>query len=241
VGGEVEEIGTPELRSALSWWLEAGVDVATDETPRNWLKPSPAANPATNITMKERPSAPAEKIAPPDGFEAFSEWLRDNAELPYASKGARKILPVGPAQPEVMLLTGMPPLDRQADEGPIGGEAWILAQRMMAAIGIEPAATYRASLSCFHTMSGFAPGAQLDACVDLARRQVALVKPKRLLLLGEEPCRALLGKPLAAARGHVQKIEGVRTVATFDPSFLILHPLQKEAAWSDLLLLTEDE
>jgi DNA polymerase len=70
---------------------------------------------------------------------------------------------------------------------------------------------------------------------------VALAKPKRLLLLGDTPARALLGKPLAAARGHVHKIEGVRTVATFHPRQLLQRSSDKALAWRDLLLLMEDE
>ena len=38
MGGEVESIGIAEARSALAWWLEAGVDVALQEAPRDWLK-----------------------------------------------------------------------------------------------------------------------------------------------------------------------------------------------------------
>ena len=53
--------------------------------------------------------------------------------------------------------------------------------------------------------------------------------------------KALLGKPLAQARGHVEKIEGVRTVATFHPRWLLQRPSDKARAWADLLLLTEDE
>ena len=52
--------------------------------------------------------------------------------------------------------------------------------------------------------------ADREACAEIARRHIELAKPKRLLLLGDGPAQALLGKPLAAARGHVHKIEGVR-------------------------------
>ncbi len=241
MGGEFEKVGTAELRSALSWWLEAGVDVATEEEPRDWLNPAAPAAPSAALPAGTTPPPAVTSTPPAETFEAFRDWLRDANDLPFAAGGAPRIMPVGSPEAEVMLLTGMPSLDRLANEGPIDGEAWVLVQRMIAAIGIDPAATYRASLSCFHSLSGLAPSPELDACIEMARRHIALVKPRRLLLLGDEPSRALLGKPLAAARGHVQKIEGVRTVATFHPSFLIMHPLQKEAAWSDLLLLTEDQ
>jgi DNA polymerase len=83
--------------------------------------------------------------------------------------------------------------------------------------------------------------ADRDACAEIARRHIALAKPKRLLLLGDGPSQALLGKPLPLARGHVHKVEGVRTVVTFHPRHLVKRPLDKSQAWKDLLLLTEDE
>jgi uracil-DNA glycosylase len=36
-------------------------------------------------------------------------------------------------------------------------------------------------------------------------------------------------------------VEGVRTVVTFHPRFLLKHSSQKAQAWSDLLLLMEDQ
>ena len=79
------------------------------------------------------------------------------------------------------------------------------------------------------------------ACAYIARRHIALVRPNRLLLLGDGPCRALLGQPLLAVRGHVHRIEGVRTVATFHPRWLLQRQADKAKAWADLLLLMEEE
>ena len=80
-----------------------------------------------------------------------------------------------------------------------------------------------------------------EACAEIARQHIRLAKPQRLLLFGDGPCLALLGKRLIEARGHVQKIEGVRAVATFHPRHLINRPLDKHLAWRDLLLLMEDD
>ena len=83
--------------------------------------------------------------------------------------------------------------------------------------------------------------AERDALAEIARTHIRLAAPERLLLFGEGPCQALLGKPLAQARGHLHKIEGVRAVATFHPRHLVNRPLDKSLAWQDLLLLMEDE
>jgi len=233
VGGEADPIGVAEARGALGWWLEAGVDVAIQEDPRDWLK------------QRSAPSAPAPvaNIAEPS-HETLSQlqgWLASSTQLPLASATARRILPHGPEKADVMLLSDAPALEDFAAGQPIGGDSWILAGRMLTAIGISIDAAYSASLSCFH-----APGARMgdkerEACAEIARRHIRLVEPKRLVLFGDGPCLALLGKRLVEARGHVHKVEGVRAVATFHPRHLIKRPLDKSLAWRDLLLLMEDE
>ena len=83
--------------------------------------------------------------------------------------------------------------------------------------------------------------AEREACAEIARQHIRLAQPKRLLLLGDGPSQALLGKRVIQARGHVHKVEGVRAVATFHPRQLIKRPSDKSLAWRDLLLLMEDE
>lgn len=239
MGGEIESIGAgltlAEARSALRWWLEAGVDIAVQEQPRDWLKPAPRPG-------AEAPPLVANVAAPSaETLSELHEWLASSAQVPLASASARRILPHGPQQAAVMLLSDSPTLEDAAAGQPIGGDAWTLAIRMLAAIGIDPGQAYSASLSCI-----YAPGSRMTeqeriACADIARRQVALTRPRRLLLLGDGPCLALLGKGVVEARGHIHKIEGVRTVATFHPRQLIKRPLDKSLAWQDLLLLMEGE
>lgn len=243
VGGEVETIGAivpwAEARSALRWWLDCGVDVAIQEEARDWLKPPPP---------KAAPSAepvpvPVTNVAQPsyDTLAALQEWLASSTQLPLASTTARRILPHGPENAAVMLLSDAPTVEDLTAGQPIGGQAWELAKRMLAAISIAPDEAYSASLSCFNSPGARMSKSDREACAVIARRHIALARPKRLLLLGDGPAQTLLGKPLAQARGHVHRIEGVRTVATFHPRQLIHHNASKSYAWQDLLLLMEDD
>jgi uracil-DNA glycosylase len=242
VGGEVEHIGAQvswaQARSALAWWLEAGVDIAIAEEPRNWLAPP---LPVQKTRLAE--PAPPPNIAAPshETLTELREWLASSVELPLASATARRILPHGPENAAVMLLSDAPTLDDFAAGQPIGGEAWALATRMLAAIKIAPDNAYSASLSCFHSPGTRMSPQEREACAEIARNHIKLVKPQRLLLLGDGPTQALLGKRVIEARGHAHKVEGVRTVATFHPRHLINRPLDKALAWQDLLLLMEDE
>ena len=236
MGGEMESIGSTEARSALAWWLEAGVDTLIQEEPRDWLKPTPKRAAIIEAAAVANVTEPS-----PETLSELQNWLASSANLPLASATARRILPHGPADAAVMLLSDAPALEDFAAAQPIGGDAWQLATRMLAAIGMSVEEAYSASLSCFHT-----PGARMSeadrlACADLARRHIGLVRPKRLILFGDGPCLGLLGKRVVEARGHVHKVEGVRTIATFHPRHLIKRPLDKSLAWRDLLLLMEDE
>jgi uracil-DNA glycosylase len=236
VGGEADSIGIAEARSALAWWLEAGVDVAVQEEPRDWLKPA-APKPQAQVTE------PPPNVAQPthETLAELQDWLASSAQLPLASSTARRIMPQGPENAAIMLLTEAPTLEDFAAGQPIGGESWELAKRMLAAIKIPADEAYSASLSCFHVPGAKMSPADREGCAEIARRHIQLAKPKRLLLLGDGPAQALLGKPLPQARGHVHKVEGVRTVATFHPRALINQPSNKSLAWKDLLLLMEDE
>ena len=229
MGGSGSAIDEREAASVLRWWLEMGVDVATQESPRNWFERS---------APPPRVEEPSEPAALPDSLDGFREWLA-GPQAPLASERARLVLPQGSEDAEVMLLAEPPTRDELASGQPIGGEAAVLMERMLAAIGMAGQA-YSANLSCFHSPVARLSPKQLEKCASAARRHVALARPKRLLLLGDAPCRALLGKPLLQARGHVHKVEGVRTVATFHPRQLLKRPSDKPLAWKDLLLLTEE-
>src|SRR3569833_3297466 len=96
VGGEVDTIGFAEARSALAWWLEAGVDIAVQEEPRDWLKPSPS---------RARAAAPVETAPPPniaapshDTLTELQSWLASSMRRPRAAPAAGRGGPRGAAE-----------------------------------------------------------------------------------------------------------------------------------------------
>lgn len=234
MGAEGITINRQDAMQLLEWWLESGVDTIVDDAPRHWLASPP---PLAKVAPQPPVAIPPPAEIPAD-FETFRRWLAETRDLPLDRPGARRVLPHGAIGAPVMLLADMP----GPDDGdlPIGGEAWELAARMLAAIGIKAQDAYVASLSCMT-----APGARLDPdetarCADIARRHIALAAPKRLVLFGDGPSKALLGAPTAKARGKIHNIHGVRSITTFAPSWLLKRPSHKAMAWRDLLLLTEE-
>ncbi len=236
MGGEAN-IDRSIAASLLGWWLDAGVDVATGDDARDWLR------------QVERPVPPEPKKAAPnlkapaaEDLAALHSFLATATGLPLERPGAPRILPVGDEEAALMIVADLPGAVEAAEQRPLAGDSWLLSERMLAAIGIAPDKTYIAPLACFSTEGMRADADDIARCGALARDHVRLAKPKRLLVLGDASARALTGQPLARARGKVHRVEGVRAVATFHPRWLLQRPSDKALAWRDLqLLMSEDD
>ena len=61
-------------------------------------------------------------------------------------------------------------------------------------------------------------------------------RPARILLLGMHAARAVLGsqEALGRLRAQVHQVQGIPTVVSYDPAYLLRSPHAKPAAWADL-------
>ena len=239
MSASADELTREEAAGLLQWWLDAGVDTGIAEEPRRWLKVPVQRMIASAPVIAEYITPPSPAELPAD-YDAFRLWLEQATGLPFDRAGARRVLPHGMPGAKIMLMSSPPERDDAADGKPIGGEAWLLATRMLAAIKLSPDEAYSASLACFHSPGVRMGDPELERCSEIARRHIALVRPERLLLFGEAPARALLGETLQQARGRVHRVEGVRAVATYHPRWLLQRPGDKALAWRDLLLLMDE-
>jgi DNA polymerase len=218
--------------SALDWWQEAGVDTLVEEAPRHWLAATKPARPA-------EPAAEAAPPALPATLAEFEAW-RIGAAAPEAGWGM-PIAPQGRADSGLMVLLDMPEREDAASGTLLSGDAGRLFDRMLAAIGRDRQSIYLASLAAARPVSGQIAGEMLAPLADLARRHVALVRPRRLLLLGNAASRALLGLNAAASPPILHELNHdagqTETVASFHPRFLLENPAQKARAWKDLQML----
>jgi DNA polymerase len=217
--------------SVLRWWSDAGVDVLLDETPRHWLKPAATAA-----------EAPLE--SPPEQLGLFRAWLAESPALPYAAPSAPRLCPSGDPESDLMILTDMPSSEDCAAGTLISGEAGRLFDRMLAAIGRSRDTIYLAALSCLRSPDGRFNTDGAKSCAALARHHAGLVQPKALLIFGDAASKALIGLPLAQARGKWHDLPThagpVRTLVTLPPSYLLNQPAAKAHAWADLQRLIEE-
>lgn len=226
--------------SALDWWEEAGVDTFVDDQPRDWLAaaPPPAAAIAEPRTPRggPAPSAVAVPSALPGGLEAFRRFLLLDASV-FGPPNTR-IDAAGDPASGTMLILDMPEQGDRAAGSLLSGEVGQLFDKMLAAMSLSRAAVYLAPLSPARPASGRISSPALEVLGALMLHHIALAAPKRLLLLGDAPSRALLGCNAVEARGRAHQIAGaqgpVPAIASFHPRLLLQTPAAKKAAWDDL-------
>jgi uracil-DNA glycosylase family 4 len=229
--------------SLIGWWSDAGVDVALDEAPRNWLKPAAKAAPA--VLPASAPVAPVpSEDGPPPQLNLFQAWLASSDTLPFAAPSAARVCPAGDPTAGLMIVTDMPTGEDCNAGVLISGEAGGLFDRMLTAIGRDRASIYLAALSCLRSPDGRLNSQGAKQCAALARHHAGLVMPKALLILGDAASKALLGLPLVQARGRWHQLDThagpVKALVTLPPGFLLAQPAAKAHAWADLQLLMQE-
>lgn len=222
--------------SALDWWAEAGVDTIVDDLPHDWLK---ADRPTAPVPASSAPAAtPAPAAALPATLADFRAWLLTDAAVP--GPVTARIDVTGDPASGTMVILDMPETDDRATGTLLSGDAGALFDRMLAAMKLDRTAIYLVPFAPARPATGRLGDADSIALARLMRHHIALAAPKRLLLLGDAPAKALLGKPLAQARAPGQSIEiggaSVPAAASFHPRFVLGRPDYRKPAWEDLQL-----
>ena len=75
-------------------------------------------------------------------------------------------------------------------------------------------------------------------CEPFLKRQVALVQPKLILLMGRFAVKQLLKSDdaIGKLRGRVHRYEGIPVIVTYHPAYLLRNLPDKAKAWEDLCL-----
>lgn len=195
------------------------------EKPRKAL--SPGEDPATAATLDELQAM----IARFDGCP-----LKKTAKSLCFARG-------NPAA-RVMLIGEAPGRDEDLQGLPFVGKAGQLLDRMLAAIGLSEETAYITNIVYWRPPGNRAPTPQeAEACRPFLDRQIALVDPEIVVLLGGAAAKQMLDSPEGIMRLRGKWLElaaggrARRAIATLHPAYLLRTPIAKRLAWRDMLSL----
>ena len=244
--------------AALEWLLEAGCDEAICEQPLNRYAlpekmpgglPGPGAAPPAAPALRPEtgdPVAEAERAAA--GPATLEELRAALLAYPHCEirLGARStVFADGDPGARVMVVGEAPGREEDRAGTPFAGAEGALLDRMFAAIGLARAAGDPARALYLTTVLPWRPPSNRDPSpVELAmmtpflRRHVELADPEIVVLMGNQPCDAVLGqRGITRLRGSWTTGFDRPALPMLPPSYLMRQPLAKREAWADLLAL----
>jgi uracil-DNA glycosylase family 4 len=151
---------------------------------------------------------------------------------------------VGDVRADWMVI-GDPQVEAEGQHGePFVGQPKQLLDNMLKAVGLSREANGEGGVYITSSLKCRLPGSrnpspqELATCAPYLARQVALVKPKVIVVMGRFSIQAVLQstEPLGKLRGQVHSYQGVPVVATYHPDALLRNAADKSKAWADLVL-----
>jgi uracil-DNA glycosylase len=158
----------------------------------------------------------------------------------------KTVFGVGPADANLMIIGEAPGEEEDRRGEPFVGASGQLLDRMLAAIGLQRTSVYITNTIYWRPPGNRTPTpAEIQACLPFLQRQIALVQPRVLLLMGAAAAKAMLNRTegIMRLRGRWFEYETgddtppIPTLATFHPAYLLRSPAQKREAWRDLQTL----
>ena len=248
-----------EIIQCLKTGAQTGADTSLDEKTLHdlYARPVRKAAPVRNVSASAPASAAASAApvrtqvhvpvrddgVPPAYAPDIPEWESLRTECASCMKcglgrtRTNMVFADGDPHAELMFIGEGPGADEDATGVPFVGRAGELLSRMIAAMTFD-----RATETCIANIVKCRPPGNRNpaddeaaACMPYLKRQIAMVKPKVIVLLGAVPLLYLFNlKGIMKLRGRWLEYEGIPVMPTYHPAFLLRNPPAKKDAWADL-------
>ena len=149
------------------------------------------------------------------------------------------VLGVGDLQPDWLFIGEGPGAEEDVKGEPFVGQAGKLLDNMLAALDLARGNKVYIgnAVKCRPPGNRTPEAAEMAACWPWLERQIELLRPKIIVLLGKAAVHAVLhdDKSLASMRGKRFDYRGIPVVVTYHPAYLLRNLPDKAKAWEDLL------
>ena len=252
---------TPEAKRALAASSAGAAQSVSPAVPVSRPAPVsvPLARPLTPPHAGEGTGAPRGAVpasafgnsaAPPADLPPLDLSAHTLATLPalvaactrcglHAQGRKQTVFADGSPQARLMFIGEGPGAEEDEQGVPFIGAAGQLLTKMIAAMKLPREAVYVTNIVKCRPPGSRAPtDDEGRACLPYVQRQIELVKPEVIVVLGGVPFLHLLGqKGITSGRGRWYEYCGRPVMATYHPAFLLRMPGKKGEAWNDLQLV----
>jgi DNA polymerase len=219
----------------------------------SWVLRSPPTAAAPAVQAPDTAPQPADREPdrePMSGRESGFDWgdlqqrVAACTRCGLAATRTQTVFGVGNRSAEWLVVGEAPGAEEDQRGEPFVGRAGQLLNAMLRAIGLAREQVYIANmLKCRPPNNRDPLVGEVTECAPYLERQVALLKPKIMLVVGRIAAQNLLQTtvPLGRLRlkVHAYGPSRVPLVVTYHPAYLLRTPLDKRKAWDDLKFARE--
>mgnify|MGYP003371014961 FL=1 len=261
-----EDLGIKEI---LEWYLTAGVDETCGEVPFALAEPAkemPRIVPAA-VSAAVRPAENSARPATTELAQATinacqsarelcqkAETLEELKKMVEEFDGCalkltanKTVFGYGSGTARLLLIGEAPGADEDRSGIPFVGRSGQLLEKMLKAIGFDRNECFITNVLPWRPPGNRTPTeGEIAVCLPFLKRQIDLVSPETIMILGGSAANALLdnGEPISRMRGkwlEYKKSDGgkVPVLASFHPAYLLRNSGQKAKAWVDMLRMKQ--
>ena len=143
---------------------------------------------------------------------------------------------------KIMFIGEGPGADEDLQGLPFVGKAGKLMNQAFLGLGIKREEVYIANIvKCRPPQNRTPENDEINACIGYLKKQIMLVKPEKIVLLGNTALKAVFGNEysITSSRGKWIEKKGIKYMPTFHPAALLRDESKKNEFWQDLKKVLE--
>lgn len=197
---------------------------------------------STNHEPASAPDAIADSAPPSeliDSWEALQAEVAPCMQCDLCRTRIQTVFGSGNKNADWMFIGEGPGQSEDQQGLPFVGKAGQLLTEMLRAIGLDREEVFIANIvKCRPPANRDPTPIEIESCKPYLLRQLALVKPKIIIVLGRVAAQALLNtdEPIGKLRGQIRSLNDTPVVVVYHPAYLLRSLLDKRKAWADLKL-----
>jgi DNA polymerase len=159
-----------------------------------------------------------------------------------AETRTKVVFGVGNPEARLMFIGEGPGRDEDLQGEPFVGRAGQLLTRIIEAMGYSREDVYIANaVKCRPPQNRDPQADEIAACHHFLTRQLQLIRPEIVVLLGRSAVNAVLDlqAPLSRLRGSFRDWNGIKVMCTYHPAYLLRNPSAKGKVWEDMQLVRD--
>ena len=247
-----------DIEELLDWYIFAGVVETCGDLPclnNPITKTDNIINkPQQNIKPQKAPSYTPSNVvinardicSKANNLSELKDLLLNFEGCNLKKTAASTVLGDGNSSAKIMLVGEAPGADEDRIGKPFVGKCGKLLDKMLEAININREDCYITNVLPWRPPGNRTPtDEELAVCLPFLKRQIELINPDYILLLGGIALKSLIDTNDSISRTRGKWLEynindkTVAVLATYHPSYLLRNTAQKAKVWADLLRLNK--